>query len=633
MLSEAAQIQADNKLPFKRFDSADDFANWSKDKYGKKHLSEVQVASIRLLDKSDAINEALREGNEMGAYEGDVKRIDASVKYGKVTGGGIIMYAGVDSSVTAQLETGIWEDKGYTIAAPTPGLARTSKAVVELHIPNGTSAYSLTEATGKSHAGLVLGRGLSWDVDSVETRNGVKHYIVSLREEGVAVKPMPTTVVHPPIVIPTPIVPTPPPTNGLSNKTIVELLDKLNSKKVPGLEMKWADYLQLSKNKQIELIDAVSGKDYDKWKMQFNEHKFLMGEIESRGIELKVPIIKAKPTAVTPPVHKPVTVTPLTHKTVSLPTPSGPYTTTEGSHVRPIRPYIKAFEAIEQQVVNGEPTLDQTRQFGKIISDEIAKRFANPAAELMGDYEELKYSLDPQIAKAEAELKLHSVDDVQWQAAYDKISNMRKQLRDADVTQKIQDLRRGLVLEVLGEIRPMGGTFEKLVGPKALQKRAQDAAEAFPTRWIKMANSYSETTLKKSKRGYCSLFEIALSGSDDRDGRSVVTHEFMHRMENTHKGASGRSSLQRLQREEYARRTAGEVAKPKVGDRESMVRKDKFFNDYMGRDYSDKLNGVSNSYEIMTMGYEAQVEFRYMRAALPDTETREFVLGVLSGVR
>lgn len=214
-------------------------------------------------------------------------------------------------------------------------------------------------------------------------------------------------------------------------------------------------------------------------------------------------------------------------------------------------------------------------------------------------------------------------------------------------------LERDITLEVLAEVRQMGGKL-KFAGPSATAPKAvlNRAAKHFPAEWVERSNTSpddprvvmrplwamtrAQAKANKSGRfssyynnGYGGIYVDAtkydslLPGAKKGDG--VAIHELMHRMEYSN------PILQKLEAAFYDRRTMGEDLRPMGPGYDSWekFRPDRFAEKYMGKDYRTTRNspGGLEAWELLTMG--AQFMFSGRRDRL-DLDYVRFVLGALA---
>lgn len=187
--------------------------------------------------------------------------------------------------------------------------------------------------------------------------------------------------------------------------------------------------------------------------------------------------------------------------------------------------------------------------------------------------------------------------------------------------------RKDAYLEVMAEIRPMGG---KIDGTPANRKpkrglssneQVTRMARYYPTDLINASNSHTAMNFRAtSGRAHYrhSDSQITLDGTV-----TTAIHEFGHRVERTTPG------VLELEKAFYDRRTAGETLRPLGAgySRSERSRPDQFFSAYSGKDYEGQ------AYELLSMGAEAVTgagQSRNPEYAKIDEDYEAFVLGILA---
>jgi hypothetical protein len=181
-------------------------------------------------------------------------------------------------------------------------------------------------------------------------------------------------------------------------------------------------------------------------------------------------------------------------------------------------------------------------------------------------------------------------------------------LRSADPDFEVRRALKGMVqrtfMEVMEEIRPMGGAFagvpkhRKTVGGMSANEQLTAIAKLYPSDWIDASNILGEVSYRLSS-GRQHYDQHKKEVTLDKGDLSTGVHEVGHRMEDS---VPGLAAMERLF---FERRTFGEVKiplrklQPKSKYRNNEYSKpDKFFHPYAGKEYSDGF------YEIFTMGME-----------------------------
>lgn len=204
---------------------------------------------------------------------------------------------------------------------------------------------------------------------------------------------------------------------------------------------------------------------------------------------------------------------------------------------------------------------------------------------------------------------------------------------------------------VLGEIRPMGGTFAgQASSPQRtsseMSKALAPANGAYPTDWITRSNSIAleiQTAGGSRAAGYFSRGRyggsplVVVPGVRNKAGAPTVVHELGHRMEHVVPG------VKEMEFAFYHRRTAGEKAaplrklKPLAPFRpDEWGYADKFADVYSGKDMGSR---ASSSYELFTMGAQTYVaptmvakeaDWTNVRGFLADSDYRSWFFGVMA---
>lgn len=190
-------------------------------------------------------------------------------------------------------------------------------------------------------------------------------------------------------------------------------------------------------------------------------------------------------------------------------------------------------------------------------------------------------------------------------------------------TNRAEAIREATV-GLLGEIRPVGGVTPRFT-PRArspLLAHVRTVAEWLPRAWTEASSEAGALRIKRAQRGFYLHREhtIALSGANEADILSTVSHELGHRMEYVIPG------VRDLEAAFYARRTSGEPLQPLGAGygKEEQTRVDRFAHPYIGKEYGGR------AFELLSMGLEAVLFQRYDLSN--DQEYRQFILGILAGV-
>jgi hypothetical protein len=217
---------------------------------------------------------------------------------------------------------------------------------------------------------------------------------------------------------------------------------------------------------------------------------------------------------------------------------------------------------------------------------------------------------------------------------------------------------RTVLLEVLAEERPMGAAVEGQAwrfvdrpgqaSDPQVQAMLEQGARFWPRRWIERSNQLGGIHAARAQRGSHLHYpdgscDIAVSGRggsklpEDSPGLPVAIHEEGHRMERAVEGLSGfewafyrRRTAPRGGHPSRAQTRAQGLAKLTPGQGygpDELVRKDRFANPYVGKDYDNGRGGQPNSsYEVFSTGSEGL----WTGSHDLDSDHRRFVLGLLT---
>lgn len=217
-------------------------------------------------------------------------------------------------------------------------------------------------------------------------------------------------------------------------------------------------------------------------------------------------------------------------------------------------------------------------------------------------------------------------------------NRMSSQAAIAGIRKRLAASRREAALELLAEVRPMGGTGLTWMSPRAvvpmdedheLVRAMRDAEAAYPTEWLDRARARGPIKLGKTTRGYYyePTRDIRLSAKQEKvDGLGVygdvAVHELGHEMERAVPGL--------LRAEEamlWARTSQGEVGSRA---REALTRiyegpkevgyRDEFPEHYTGKEYGGR------AYEVFT----TQIESLVAGSPYADDDLQAWTLGVLA---
>ena len=332
------------------------------------------------------------------------------------------------------------------------------------------------------------------------------------------------------------------------------------------------------------------------------------------------------------------------------------------------------------EVLDGKPigNVEQARQIGKIVEDELHKRL--PHLRKLADLQKQVKEIEKQQVKwmnDQADLQAE-IDRLKGRRPFskeqmdtltkldEKLAELRKRMPNAfDIRRQIREIRaanpsdgRKERQDLIRSMRDFGNAgFEKklLKGKGVAEKVAHDAVVGqlnnLPKDWLLEAKNDGPDLLVKSvDRGYYSAGKkhIALSGIDssgkvpDEDHlNAVALHELTHAMEfgsSQHVGGNGVNdrrtsrSLGSLQSEFKRDRIANskypEDAKLTTiyAGTDEIGYKDNFIEHYTGKEY-----GSSTHHEILTMGVESIFHERQKEITEGDEDYRNFIVGMLVG--
>jgi SPP1 gp7 family putative phage head morphogenesis protein len=264
--------------------------------------------------------------------------------------------------------------------------------------------------------------------------------------------------------------------------------------------------------------------------------------------------------------------------------------------------------------------LDGVLEVGNMIRQEVADRMAAAEKEIN--------KLSSKVVDLWREADDPGKTEAARQAAYKVAEETFNQLYD--LQQRFKTLRANETMNILKEVRPMGGelamTFTEDSAAGGI-KHIQQAAQYFPADWVNTIAPHP-LHVKRAARGYYNPNErpdaevIALSARKgaafEKYATIIATHELSHRMEYHH------ASILAMEMAFYEHRTAGEEA-TWLGTpyRENEVgRRDDFIDRYIGKDYGGRF------YELLSIGMESWFFNTY--EIEDDPEYISFILGVLA---
>lgn len=267
------------------------------------------------------------------------------------------------------------------------------------------------------------------------------------------------------------------------------------------------------------------------------------------------------------------------------------------------------------------------------LAERLALRDADPrVAVLEREAGNLKGRLD------ELEVRYREVRD-RADAIRHESNEARRAL--AELEGRAVAIRRDSLLEVLGEIRPMGpaegitgNDVWNLVGkvPGAVRTALNRAADFYPREWIARSTGWGGLQpakvrrgfYKGSRRGFDTKIRLSEGNRskvpDDPDMLSVAAHELGHRAEDVNPG------IQAMEHALIQRRG------PQAGERLTTIYgrergyKDEFVEHYMGKVYG--AGGPDQFYEVVSMAMEGIFTGSY--DVWSDLEVRRFMLGLLA---
>ena len=301
-----------------------------------------------------------------------------------------------------------------------------------------------------------------------------------------------------------------------------------------------------------------------------------------------------------------------------------------------VRATLSTMDKIQQKIKGGIRTEADARELGELVQHEVEARSVRSRSGLQ-DLELKVDQINAQIDQASKERRklFEQYLDTKQESFLQQYKDGGRQIDEliAEVNRYQQEVHRLRMLEpeiyreVLSEIRPLGNTGAQVwaKGSRVNVREAFSHVENYmPTSWLERSNA-TELLAKNVSRGYYrpavrGPAEFALSGRNTNALRRVAFHEVGHRFEDVVPG------IRELEREFYARRTAGEpLAWMGQGYRkDELTRRDSFINPYIGKDYGGQF------YEIMSMGIEGIFAQSYKMGQ--DPEFRNFILGVLAGI-
>ena len=287
----------------------------------------------------------------------------------------------------------------------------------------------------------------------------------------------------------------------------------------------------------------------------------------------------------------------------------------------------------------GQYTIEQYKDAGKMVFDEYKNAFnakyekeIDELRQIKSEYDVLKdkFSRESKFVKDIADYKermakARELYDSDWYLKYHELGD-----KMFDISKKLNNESHNVLLDKLKELKDFGGyskddILKKLVSNATYSngvKDVHDATKYYPTSWIEHRILAGKLEARRiNGRAYFMEFgnNINTNGS-----LSTSIHEFGHSME------YAMSNLFKASKEFYTYRTQGEKSErlykiyPGRGyKRDEVVKRDKFIDVYMGKDYSDAMT------ELLSMGYEKlfTAERHYYDK---DEEMRDWLLGLMA---
>jgi len=306
-------------------------------------------------------------------------------------------------------------------------------------------------------------------------------------------------------------------------------------------------------------------------------------------------------------------------------------------------------ERLKELIHDGDYTIDEYRKAGSIVYSEIDRQLGLEFGQDLSQYNHLKTE-ETELAKwwkSESKRILSETKDKlgERKKALKEFDSSEKSIRLSEIRKKSGELNRklnkehaNLMKKVLKELQEYGGFDKKeimsnLVSNTTYSKGVQDihaATEFFPKKWTEYRMQKGKLNAKQiSGRAYFNdiLNDIRTDGSI---GTSI--HEYAHSLEYAVPG------LQKAADGFYKYRTSGETAerlkkyRPNEGyGNDEMVKKDKFINIYMGKDYGSDRDRFPT--ELLSQGYEelfGDMNIQYKRDQYNnDPEMRDWLIGLM----
>lgn len=307
-------------------------------------------------------------------------------------------------------------------------------------------------------------------------------------------------------------------------------------------------------------------------------------------------------------------------------------------------------DAVKSRIAQGVNTEADVREVGGLVR----KRLTEQTDVLLAQQAALDNECESIIKQ------LNDTDPREYDGPmYAELQERYTKTRDKyyEVGIRIRGSRADRIRGVLKDLRPVGpkdaNDLQPFISGSSVDVKAavETVRSYLPADWVKASNT-RPMKAKKSKRGYYqeAAFKdeaalrargytleqlkaagkikymedtISLSGEAGDGMLRVAFHEMGHRMEDMIPG------IKKLEKEFYARRTAGERLEwlgPGYKTSET-TRKDNFLSPYMGKDYGNK---ETSFYELLSMGLESAYRGSYDLAK--DDDYADFIYGILAAL-
>jgi hypothetical protein len=345
------------------------------------------------------------------------------------------------------------------------------------------------------------------------------------------------------------------------------------------------------------------------------------------------------------------------------------------------------------EITGGKPAEDKETaiKVGAVLREEFLKRLEQNTPQKLKDLDRLIRSFRKEIDKLTDEIKRlndelveygekNGTDNEVYQKKNEELQKLMRLKQDfvkglADTerdyrselfnyTINEKEIRSKIVLEILSEIREMGGEEIPIVHLKGdsnpnIKAKVKECAKFFPKEWLQVSGTMPIRVVTERNRAYHMAEDqpaysvsqrkvvdnYAVLGIGTRNSETTIVHELGHRMENVH------SRLKKIIFDYLEERTKGMPLKQIPYHKKNEKYRPsnngtEWIHEYIGKEYRS-IDGSRRATEILSMGLEcvffnthkakdyttASIEDRYKyNAEYADEEYFNLILGVLASV-